>query len=113
MLIAALRKVAQGGRYVSPSLAERLAEEVTAEVDRPPHAALTNREYQVLRMLAEGNTVKQIATTLSLSIKTVSTYRTRILQKMHLRTTAELIRYAISLQLVDGQPVRPLLATLM
>jgi DNA-binding NarL/FixJ family response regulator len=110
MLIAALRKVAQGGRYVSPSLAERLAVEVTTE-DKPPHTALTNREYQVLWMLAEGKTVKQIATTLSLSIKTVSTYRTRILHKMHLKTTAELIRYAISTQLATGQPVKPDLAT--
>jgi two-component system invasion response regulator UvrY len=112
LLIAALRKVAQGGRYVSPSLAERLAEEVTAKADRPPHAALTNREYQVLWMLAEGKTVKQVATTLSLSIKTVSTYRTRILKKMHLKTTAELIRYAISTQLDKSQPVKPTLATL-
>jgi PAS domain S-box-containing protein len=104
MLIAALRKVAQGGRYVSPSLAERLAVEVTAGVEGPPHTTLTNREYQVLWMLSEGKTVKQIATTLSLSIKTVSTYRTRILKKLHLQTIADLIRYAISVQLANGQP---------
>jgi len=89
---------------------ERLAVEVTAEADRPPHTALTNREYQVLWMLAEGKTVKQIAATLSLSIKTVSTYRTRILKKMHLKTTAELIRYAIAAQLVNGQPAMSSLA---
>jgi PAS domain S-box-containing protein len=106
MLIAALRKVAQGGRYVSPSLAERLAVEVTAEAAKPPHTALTNREYQVLWMLAEGKTVKEIANTLALSIKTVSTYRTRILKKMRLRTTADLIRYAIATQLANGQPAR-------
>jgi DNA-binding NarL/FixJ family response regulator len=100
VLIIALRKVAQGGRYVSPSLAERLAIEITTDADRPPHATLANREYQVLLMLARGKMVKEIAATLSLSVKTVSTYRTRILKKLRLKTTAELIHYAISQQLV-------------
>jgi DNA-binding NarL/FixJ family response regulator len=100
VLIMALRKVAQGGRYVSPSLAERLAIEITTDADRPPHATLANREYQVLLMLARGKMVKEIAATLSLSVKTVSTYRTRILKKLRLKTTAELIHYAISQRLV-------------
>src|SRR5262249_51912850 len=77
ILIAALRKVALGGHYVSPSLAEHLAVELTTGTDQPLHATLANREYQVLRMLGEGKSVKDIATVLSLSVKTVSTYRTR------------------------------------
>jgi DNA-binding NarL/FixJ family response regulator len=100
-LIAALRKVAQGGRYVSASLAERLAEEITTDTDKPLHATLANREYQVLLMLGEGKTVKQIAEALSLSVKTISTYRMRILRKLHLHTTADLIRYVLAEQLLS------------
>jgi DNA-binding NarL/FixJ family response regulator len=103
-LITALRKVAQGGRYVSPSLAERLALEITSNADRPLHAMLANREYQVLLMLGEGKTVKEIADVLSLSVKTISTYRTRILHKLRLNTTADLIRYTLSHQLLN-QPL--------
>ena len=87
VLITALRKVAQGGRYISASLAERLAMEITTDTDKPLHASLANREYQVLLMLGEGKTVKEIAGALSLSVKTISTYRTRILRKLHLNTT--------------------------
>src|SRR5207302_833517 len=100
-LIMALRKVAQGGRYISASLAERLAVEITTDTDKPLHTALANREYQVLLMLGEGKTVKEIAGVLSLSVKTVSTYRTRVLHKLHLHTTADLIRYALSQQLLS------------
>jgi DNA-binding NarL/FixJ family response regulator/signal transduction histidine kinase len=100
VLITALRKVAHGGRYVSPALAERLAMELITDTEKPLHAMLANREYQVLLMLGEGKTIKEIATALSLSIKTVSTYRTRILHKLHLRTTSDLIRYAFSHQLL-------------
>jgi DNA-binding NarL/FixJ family response regulator len=101
VLITALRKVAQGGRYVSASLAERLAMEITTDVDKPLHALLANREYQVLLMLGEGKTVKEIASVLSLSVKTISTYRRRILHKLHLHTTADLIRYVLSQQLLS------------
>jgi two-component system, NarL family, invasion response regulator UvrY len=101
ILITALRKVAQGGRYVSASLAERLAMEITTDVDKPLHATLANREYQVLLMLGEGKTVKEIASMLALSVKTISTYRTRILHKLRLNTTADLIRYAMSQQLLS------------
>jgi PAS domain S-box-containing protein len=101
VLITALRKVAQGGRYVSASLAERLAAELTTDVDKPLHAALANREYQVLLMLGEGKTVKEIADALSLSVKTISTYRTRILRKLHVHTTADLIRYVLSQPLLS------------
>ena len=101
VLITALRKVAQGGRYVSASLAERLAMEIITDVDKPLHATLANREYQVLLMLGEGKTIKEIAGMLSLSVKTISTYRTRILRKLHLHTTADLIRYTLSHQLLS------------
>jgi two-component system, NarL family, invasion response regulator UvrY len=100
VLITALRKVAQGGHYVSPSLAERLAVEITTDGDKPLHTTLANREYQVLLMLGEGKTVKEIADVLSLSVKTISTYRTRILHKLRLHTTADLIRYTLSHQLL-------------
>jgi DNA-binding NarL/FixJ family response regulator len=105
-LIAALRKVTRGGRYVSASLAERLAEEITTDTDKPLHATLANREYQVLLMLGEGKTVKEIAETLALSVKTVSTYRMRILRKLHLRTTADLIRYVLSERLLSQPSCR-------
>jgi DNA-binding NarL/FixJ family response regulator len=100
VLIAALRKVAQGGRYISPSLAERLAVELAVNTEKPPHATLANREYQVLLMLGTGKTVKEIAAALALSVKTISTYRTRVLKKMRLKTTAELVHYVISTRLL-------------
>lgn len=100
-LVAALRKVVDGGRYVSPALAEQLVVEVTRKSDQPLHNELSDREYQVLCLLAAGETVSDIAHELALSVKTISTYRTRILDKLHLKTTAELIRYAIRHQLVD------------
>ncbi len=93
-LIGAIRKVAQGGKYVTQSLAERLAAALGGELGKEPHETLSAREYQVLRLLAAGKTVSDIATELSLSVKTVSTYRTRILEKLDLRNTAEIIRYA-------------------
>ncbi|MGH7506946.1 MAG: response regulator [Longimicrobiales bacterium] len=99
-LVAAVRKAAQGGRYITPSLAEHLA----AALDRPhtlPHEQLSERELQVLRMLASGRSVKRIAASLGLSPKTVSTYRSRMLEKLQLRSTADLIRYALSHGLVD------------
>jgi len=94
-LARAIRKVLGGGRYVSDSLAERLALELGSGRVRPPHELLSDREFEVLRMLASGMTAKQIAGELSLSAKTISTYRSRILEKTGLRTTAEVIRYAI------------------
>ena len=75
--------------------------EITTDVDKPLHALLANREYQVLLMLGEGKTVKEIASVLSLSVKTVSTYRRRILHKLHLHTTADLIRYVLSQPLLS------------
>ena len=97
----AVRRVHSGGRYVSASLAEKLAFDLRRKADVPAHELLSDREFQVLRMLASGKTVKQISDEISLSVKTVSTYRARILAKTGMKTTAELIRYAIQSGLVD------------
>ncbi len=100
-LVCAIRKVAQGGCYASPSLAEHLILSMTQEAEQPLHARLSNREYQVLCMLASGKTVSAIGEELALSVKTISTYRSRLLEKLQMRTTAELIHYAIQHRLVE------------
>jgi two-component system invasion response regulator UvrY len=100
-LIAAIRKVARGGKYVSQSLAEQLASELRGEVEKEPHETLSDREYQVMTLLAAGESIADIATELSLSVKTVSTYRARILDKLNLKSTAEIIRYALEHGLVE------------
>ena len=100
-LIKAIHKVLAGGRYVSPALAEKLALELGEETGRPLHETLSDREFEVLRMIASGRTVSEIAETLHLSVTTVSTYRTRILEKMNLTTTAELMHYGLRNHLVD------------
>lgn len=100
-LIKAIRKVVSGGRYISRGLAERLAFGLDADSDRPPHEALSDREFQVMQLMAGGKTLAEIADELSLSAKTVSTYRTRLLEKMNLKTNAEIIRYAIEHGLVE------------
>jgi two-component system, NarL family, invasion response regulator UvrY len=97
----AVRKIAAGGRYVSSTLAEKLAYDLRSGADVPVHELLSDREFQVLRMIASGKTVKQIGDEIGLSVKTVSTYRARILEKTGFKTTAELIRYALRAQLVD------------
>lgn len=96
-LISAIRKAYAGGTYVSAELAERLAREVGegGTAAGPKHAALSDREHEVLRLLGQGKSVKEIAGALNLSSKTVSTYRTRLLEKLELTSTAELIRYAV------------------
>jgi two-component system, NarL family, invasion response regulator UvrY len=99
-LVGAVKKVLAGGRYVSAALAERMAAYLTTDVQQPPHERLSTREFQVLRLLASGRAVKEIAADLSLSIKTVSTYRTRLLEKMNMHSTAELVRYAVEQNLV-------------
>jgi len=100
-LVGAIRKVYRGGRYVSPALAEKMAFGLQAGASGLPHEVLSDREYQVLCMIASGNTVKEIAAELSLSEKTVSTYRARILEKMNMKSNSELTHYAIKLDLVD------------
>jgi two-component system invasion response regulator UvrY len=95
-LVSALRKLAAGGRYITPSLGEKLAQDLQSPVaGKTAHDALSDREYQILRLLGQGKAIGDIAADLHLSPKTVSTYRSRILEKTGLKTTAELIRYAI------------------
>lgn len=94
-LVSAIRKVAQGGKYVSSTLAERLASRLKMDATRPLHEALSDREYQVMRLIASGKTVKEISQQLQLSVKTISTYRHRVLEKMQMKTNAELTHYAI------------------
>jgi two-component system invasion response regulator UvrY len=100
-LIKAIHKVLTGGRYVSPALAEKLALELSEEAERAPHERLSDRELEVLRMIAAGKTVSQLAEELHLSVTTVSTYRARLLEKMGLTTNAELVRYALQNRLID------------
>ena len=100
-LATAVRKILAGGKYVSSSLAEKLATDLRWDTSKPLHEQLSDREYEVLRMLAEGKTVGSIAAELNLSVNTISTYRTRILDKMGLKNTAELILYAIRNRIID------------
>ncbi len=100
-LIGAIRKVSRGRKYVTASLAEKLALELDADSRKPPHELLSDREYQVMLMLASGKSVKEIADELCLSVKTISTYRSRILEKMNMKKNAELTLYAVQNGLVD------------
>lgn len=100
-LVAAFNKVSRGGRYVSPELAERLVGDYHPGSDSPRHESLSDREFEVMRLIASGKTVTQIAGLLSLSDSTISTYRARILDKLGMRTNAEITRYAIQNKLVD------------
>ena len=100
-LVKAIRKVVSGGRYVSSFLAEKLAFEIGTDSSRLPHENLSDREFQVLRLIAAGNSVTEIAAELYLSVKTVSTYRARMLEKMNLTTNAELMHYAMQNHLID------------
>lgn len=100
-LLDAIRKVTAGGRYISPSVAEHLASHLTLDATRPLHESLSDREFEVLRLIASGRTVGDIAEHLSLSVKTISTYRARILEKMGMHNNAELMRYAVTNRLSD------------
>jgi DNA-binding NarL/FixJ family response regulator len=101
MLVTAIRQVAQGKKYVSPSVAMQLADAISHDSEKPPHETLSDREYQVLVMIAAGRTLTQIAEDLNLSVKTVSEYRKRLLEKMRLETNAELIHYGMRHGLVE------------
>jgi two-component system invasion response regulator UvrY len=100
-LITAVKKVLEGGRYISAALADRLAADLQRDSDRPVHTTLSNRELQVMRMIAEGKSLKEIAAELSISVKTVGTYHTRLLEKMGAKSDVELTRYALLNKLVD------------
>jgi two-component system invasion response regulator UvrY len=99
-LVKAVTKVSEGGTYVSPALAEKLVFDLRRD-DRPPHETLSDREFEVMRLIASGKTIKEIAGILSLSDNTISTYRARILEKMGMKTNAELTHYAIQNKLVE------------
>jgi DNA-binding NarL/FixJ family response regulator len=100
-LVKAIQQISQGKKYISPSFAEKLAGNLEISLEGPPHETLSDREYQVMCMIASGKTLREIADGLSLSIKTISTYRSRILEKMNMKTNAELTHYAIKNRLVD------------
>ncbi len=101
VLFTAVRKVLRGEKYLSESLAETVALDVVSGATRLLHEELSHREYQIMCMMASGKALKQIAKELFLSVRTVSTYRARLLEKMHMKTNAELIRYALQNKLVD------------
>ncbi|MBI4396291.1 MAG: response regulator transcription factor [Elusimicrobia bacterium] len=100
-LVTAVRKALAGGTYVSASLAEKLAASLSRGAEKLPHEALSNREIQVLRRIAQGKTVKSIAAEMNLSRKTVATYRTRLLQKMKFASDVEIARYALANHLTE------------
>jgi DNA-binding NarL/FixJ family response regulator len=100
-LVGAIRTVARGQRYVSPTLAQQLAADLAGDADKPPHTQLSEREFQIFRRLAGGASVSQVAEDLHLSVKTVSTYRTRILEKMNMKANADLTYYAIKNGLIE------------
>ncbi|MBL8447154.1 MAG: response regulator transcription factor [Zoogloeaceae bacterium] len=100
-LVKAIRQVANGKKYVSASLALELAEAITDDTERPPHERLSDREYQTLCLIASGKTLTQIGDELNLSVKTVSVYRARLLEKMRLRNNAELTHYGLKHGLVE------------
>lgn len=100
-MLTAIRKVSEGGKYLSRSMAERIVDILDTEVDKPLHDGLSDRELQVMHMIAEGKTVSIIAEELFLSAKTISTYRARILEKMHMKNNAEIMAYALRNGLVE------------
>jgi DNA-binding NarL/FixJ family response regulator len=106
-LIAAIRKVVDGESYISALIARSLAMSLVRPETRPPHSDLSNREFQVLMMIAEGRALTEIAAELSLSAKTISTYKTRVLEKLKLDDTAALIRYALEHGLIEDRRVPP------
>lgn len=100
-LITAIQKISGGRKYITSSLAERLADNVESTAEKPLHDTLSDREFEVFRMIAAGKKIKQIAEALFLNARTISTYRSRILEKMQIKTNAELIHYAIKHQILD------------
>jgi len=101
-LVAAIRRIAAGGAYVSPETAERLVLDAAPRAEGAPHARLSDREFQVFQLIASGRSVTEIARELSLSVKTVSTHKARVMEKMGLANQAELIRYAIENKLIES-----------
>ena len=102
-LVAAIRRIAGGGAYISPETAERLVLDSGAAGDGLPHTHLSNREYEVFRMIVAGRSITDIGAALNLSVKTISTHKARILQKMSVTSEAELVRYAVKHLLIDPE----------
>lgn len=100
-IIEAIRKAHGGGKYITPSLAEKLAFALEMDVEKPAHEKLSDREFQVMRMIGQGKSIRDIASTLNLSASTVSTYRSRILEKTGLNNSTEITRYVIQNRLID------------
>jgi two-component system invasion response regulator UvrY len=103
LLVSAIRKVASGGRYISPSLAEKLLLDWSPNEDKPLHTLLSDREFQIFQMIVSGKSTSEIADELALSVKTVSTHKVRILQKMKMKNNTELVVYAMKYQLIDAE----------
>ncbi len=106
-LLTAIRKVAAGGAFISAEVAEQLARGAMPQADGPVHTTLSDREYQVFQLIVAGIPVGEIAAQLNLSVKTVSTHKARLMQKMNMSSQADLIRYAISHRLVDDPDTSP------
>jgi DNA-binding NarL/FixJ family response regulator len=100
-LVKAIRRILRGGKYISPTLAEKLAFDLETETEKPFHETLSDRESQVMLMIALGKTISQIAEELSLSVKTIGTYRSRILEKTKMKTNSELMYYAMKNKLIE------------
>ncbi len=101
IIVSAIRKIHSGRKYITPSLAEKLASEIEAPVGQTPHQALSNREYQIMCALASGKKIKDIADELSISVHTVNTYKSRIMEKMNMKSVTELTLYAIENHLIE------------
>ena len=99
-LVKAVQRILQGRKYITPNIAEMLASDLTLATDKAPHELLSDREFHVMKLLAEGKTISDIAEMLSLSPTTISTYRARIMEKMKMRANAELARYALENRLI-------------
>ena len=99
-LVKAVQRILQGRKYITPNIAEMLASDLTLTTDRAPHELLSDREFHVMKLLAEGKTISDIAEMLSLSPTTISTYRARIMEKMKMKANAELARYALENRLI-------------
>jgi DNA-binding NarL/FixJ family response regulator len=100
-LAKAAKKILEGGRYISARLAEQLVAQLDQPIEKPLHESLSDREHEVMRMVASGVPLTEIADRLHVSVKTVSTYRARIMDKMQMKSNAELTRYAMTNQLID------------
>ncbi len=100
-IVEAIKKIVNGGKYISPALAEKILSDINSDREEAPHETLSNREFQIIIMIASGKTLKEIAEELNLNIKTISTYRQRILEKMNMTSNAELTRYVLDNKLMD------------